>query len=410
MIKTKSEVKAMKYKPNQEQMRWGMTAFFVLCATAVFVAFLLNIGTVFSGLKTILALLTPFYIGFAIAYLLNPIMAWWEEKVLKKIKKPQQKRTLALLITYALFLLLLGGALAYILPRLIGSITSLANDIPVYYNALLKNTTAFIEEHPSLLELYNRYATQINGFLEQAIEFITDYLSALVPKIANATMKVGSGLIKTFVGIVISIYFLSGKEKLIAQCKKVLNFIFKKQQDYRRVLTVGRVTHEKTLNYLTARLLDSVIVAIISYIAFSIMKLPYALLCALIIGLCNTIPYFGSWIGAIPPAIITLIFKPAMLLPYLIFIVILEQVDGNIIGPRIQGKQLGLSALWIIFAIFLFGGLFGFWGMFLGVPLFAVLYYFIHAAVNNGLNKQGKSANTLDYAPPEAREIIQNDE
>ena len=223
------------------------------------------------------------------------------------------------------------------------------------------------------------------------------------------TVKVGSGLIHTFVGIVISIYFLHGKERLIAQCKKGLNFIFKKEATYERVLNVGRVTHEKTLNYLTARLLDSLIVAVIAYIAMSIMRMPYALLSALIIGLCNTIPYFGSWIGAVPPGIIVLIFKPSMFIPYLIFILVLEQVDGNIIGPRIQGKQLGLSALWIIFAIFLFGGLFGFFGMFLGVPIFAVIYYFVNAAVNNGLNKQGKSANTLDYAPPEAREIIQEE-
>ncbi len=400
----------MKYKPSQEQIRWGVTAFLVLAAAAVFIATLLNLDTVFAAAKTVLSLLVPFYIGFALAYLLNPILVFWESKVLKKVKKVQTRRTLALLITYAGFLLILGGALSYLLPRLITSITSLAAEIPTYYKAFSSNATEFIEKHPALLELYSRYATQIQGLLEQGVGLITDYLSDLVPKIANATMKVGSGLIHTFVGIIISVYFLQGKEKLIAQCKKVLNFIFKKPQDYRRVLTVGRVTHEKTLNYLTARLLDSLIVAIISYIAFSLMRIPYALLCALVIGLCNTIPYFGSWIGAIPPAIITLIFKPAMFIPYLIFIVVLEQVDGNIIGPRIQGKQLGLSALWIIFAIFFFGGIFGFMGMFLGVPLFAVLYYFIHAAINNGLNKQGKSANTLDYAPPEAREIIQKEE
>lgn len=400
----------MKYKPSQEQVRWGVTAFLVLAAAAVFVATLLNLDTVFTAAKTVLSLLVPFYIGFALAYLLNPILNFLESKVLKKVKKMQTRRTLALLITYTGFLLILGGALSYILPRLISSITSLATEIPTYYKAFISNATEFIEAHPALLELYSRYATQIQGLLEQGVELITGYLSDLVPKIANATMKVGSGVIHTFVGIIISVYFLQGKEKLIAQCKKVLNFIFKKPQDYRRVLTVGRVTHEKTLNYLTARLLDSLIVAIISYVAFSLMRLPYALLCALVIGLCNTIPYFGSWIGAIPPAIITLIFKPSMFIPYLIFIVVLEQVDGNIIGPRIQGKQLGLSALWIIFAIFFFGGIFGFMGMFLGVPLFAVLYYFINAAINNGLNKQGKSANTLDYAPPEAREIIQKEE
>ena len=170
----------------------------------------------------------------------------------------------------------------------------------------------------------------------------------------------------------------------------MLNFIFKKPQDYRRVLTVGRVTHEKTLNYLTARLLDSLIVAIISYIAFSLMRIPYALLCALVIGLCNTIPYFGSWIGAIPPAIITLIFKPAMFIPYLIFIVVLEQIDGNIIGPAILGDRTGLSSFWVLFAIILFGELWGIAGMVICVPLFAVIYDTVKKLVRRGLYKKGQ--------------------
>ncbi|MBQ4052351.1 MAG: AI-2E family transporter [Clostridia bacterium] len=396
----------MKLKPTENQYRWGIVAFLVLAATSLFVAMLLNLGSIWGSIKTIISLLVPFIIGFAIAYLLNPIMKFWEEKVLKKIKKPQTRRTLSLLITYAAFLLLLGGAISYVAPRLISSITSLANEIPGYYNTFVKDATDFIEAHPSINQLYTRYEMQIHSFLEQCVSFISGYLGELVPKIANVTMKVGSGLINTFVGIVISVYFLHGKEKLIAQSKKVLNFVFKKESSYRRVLNVAQVTHEKTLNYLTARLLDSLIVAVIAYVVMSIMRLPYALLCALIIAVFNTIPYFGSWIGAVPPAIIVLIFKPTMLIPYLIFIVVLEQIDGNIIGPRIQGKQLGLSALWIIFAIFLFGGLFGFVGMVLGVPIFAVIYYFLNAAINNGLNKQGKSANTLDYAPPEARQII----
>ncbi len=396
----------MKLKPTENQYRWGIVAFLVLAATAVFVALLLNLGTIWEFVKTIAALLVPFMIGFAIAYLLNPIMKFWEDKVLKKVQKPQLRRTLSLLITYAAFLLVFGGALAYVLPRLIGSITSLANEIPGYYNTFITDANAFIQAHPAINELYARYAPQIHGVLEQCVSLISGYLGELVPKIANMTVKVGGGVINAFVGIVISVYFLHGKEKLIAQIKKVLNYVFKNETAYRRILTVGQVTHEKTLNYLTARLLDSLIVAVIAYLVMSLMRLPYALLCALIIAVFNTIPYFGSWIGAVPPAVIVLIFKPTMFIPYLIFIVLLEQVDGNIIGPRIQGKQLGLSALWIIFAIFLFGGLFGFMGMVLGVPLFAVIYYFVNAAINNGLNKQGKSANTLDYAPPEARPII----
>ncbi len=399
----------MKLNVSKEQRSWGLVAFFVLAGAAVFIAVLLNLNRVTGVIRTVLSLFVPFYIGFAIAYLLNPIMKFWEDKVLRKVKKPQTKRTLAMVITYALFLVVVGGALAYLLPRLVTSLTKLANEIPGYYNAFMKNTTEFIEAHPDINEVYQRYSAQIQDAIGKLVNYLTGYLSALLPKVANATLQVGSTLINIFVGIVISIYLLIDKEKLIAQCKKVLNFIFKKERRYQKVLTVGKVTHEKTLNYITGRLLDSLIVAVITYLFMAIFRVPYALLSALSVGIFNTIPYFGSWLGAIPPTLIVLITKPSVLIPYLIFIILLEQLDGNVIGPKIQGKQLGLSALWIIFAIFLFGGIFGFLGMVLGVPFFAVIYYFVNAAINDGLENQGKSTDTADYAAPEDREIIEKD-
>lgn len=399
----------MKLKIPKEQKSWGITAFLVLAGVAVFIAALLHLDRVAETAKTVLSLFIPFYIGFAIAYLLNPILKFWEEKALRKVKKPQTRRTLAMLITYALFLAVLGGALAYIFPRLLTSISKLANEIPAYYNAFMKNTTAFIEAHPDINQVYTRYSAEIQDAIGQLVNYLTGYLSDLLPKIANATLQFGGTLINIFVGIVISIYLLIDKEKLIAQCKKVLNALFKKEEQYQKVLTVGRVTHEKTLNYITGRLLDSLIVAVITYLFMMIFRVPYALLSALVVGVFNTIPYFGSWLGAIPPTLIVLITKPSVLIPYLIFILLLEQLDGNVIGPKIQGKQLGLSALWIIFAIFLFGGIFGFLGMVLGVPLFAVIYYFVNAAINDGLENQGKSTDTADYAAPEDRELIEKE-
>ena len=198
----------MKLKPTENQYRWGIVAFLVLAATSLFVAMLLNLGSIWGSIKTIISLLVPFIIGFAIAYLLNPIMKFWEEKVLKKIKKPQTRRTLSLLITYAAFLLLLGGAISYVAPRLISSITSLANEIPGYYNTFVKDATDFIEAHPSINQLYTRYEMQIHSFLEQCVSFISGYLGELVPKIANVTMKVGSGLINTYAGMILP--FIAG--------------------------------------------------------------------------------------------------------------------------------------------------------------------------------------------------------
>ncbi len=399
----------MKFNVSKEQRSWGLTAFFTGAAIAVFIAALLRIQQLAAGLRTVLALFAPFYIGFAIAYLLNPVLRFWEEKVLHKLQNPQSRRTLATVITYTLFLLLAGGTLAYLLPRLLAGIHTLATEIPHYYDTFTESTADFIKAHPSINEIYTRYSDKIQAVISQGVRAFTAYLGGLLPKLADATLQAGNALINFIIGIVISVYLLQSKEKLIAQVKKVLCFLFKKEARYEKLITVGRVTHEKTLHFITARLLDSLIVAVITYLFMAIFRVPYPLISALTVGIFNTIPYFGSWLGAIPPAAIVLITKPKMLIPYLIFTLLLEQLDGNVIGPKIQGKQLGLSALWVIFAIFLFGGLFGVVGMVLGVPAFAVIYYFVNAAVNNGLHRQGKSTDTADYAVPEDREIIEQE-
>lgn len=359
----------------------------LLIGVTLLAAVLLHPEAAFGFAKKLLSPFTPFYIGFAAAYLLNPALRLLEEKVLKKIDKPPQRRGIALLLTYSLLAALLGGGAFFLIPRLIHGISGLMDEIPHYY----QTAAAFVEKYPLLSALGEK---------------LYSWLSGMVPQLADMTLKAGKTVLNSIIGLVLSVYLLHAKERLIAQCKKVLNFVCKDDL-YKKVLRVGAITHQKTLRYITARLLDSLIVAVITYLFMLIFRVPYALLSALSVGIFNTIPFFGSWLGAIPPGLIILATKPSMLLPYLIYIVLLEQLDGNFIGPRLQGKQLGLSPLWIIFAIFLFGGLFGFAGMVVGVPFFAVLYYFVTAAVNNGLHKQGKSSETADYAAPEDREIIE---
>lgn len=362
----------------------------LLTGATLLAAFLLHPADFLQFTKRLISLFTPFYIGFAAAYLINPLIELLEKRLLQKIQKPCRRRKVALLIAYALLLLLAGGTAFYLIPRLISGLTALMGELPVYY----KKATAFIEEYP----LISRLSEGLYG-----------WLSGMVPRLADMTLKVSSGIINLFIGLVLSVYLLHAKEKWIAQCKKVLSFLLKKEL-YEKVLLVGHITHQKTLRFIIARLLDSLIVAAITYVFMLIFRVPYGLLSALCIGIFNTIPYFGSIIGAIPPGIIILITKPSMVLPYIIYIILLEQLDGNLIGPRLQGKQLGLSPLWVIFAVFLFGGIFGFAGMVVGVPFFAVLYYFITAAINNGLHQQGKSSETAAYAAPEDREIIEEKE
>lgn len=396
----------MKFKPTKELRDRSICAFLVLASAALFIMLLMNFSAVWGAMKQLLLLFAPFYVGFVIAYLMNPLINLLEAKILKGIRHPGRKRTLSLGIAYSVLVLLLGGMLSYLLPQLLSNITSLVNGIPGYYKAFSDTAVSFIEEHPGINDLYQQYSQQIGTVIQQAVTALTGYLKNLLPALANTTIKIGSGLMNFFIGLIISIYFLAGKEKLIAKCKMIISFCFKTEERIQRVLLIGTITHEKTLHFITAQLLDSLIVAIVTYLFMTIFGFPYALLNALIIGIFNTIPYFGPWIGAVPPGLIILIVKPSYLLWYILYVVILQLLDGNILNPRIQGKQMNLSALWIMFAIFLFGGIFGFLGMVIGVPFFAVIYYFISAALNNGLHRQGKSTNTADYAPPEDRPII----
>ncbi len=400
----------MKFPINKEQRSWGYLAFLVLAATSLLVLLLINLETVAGGVKKVLSLFVPFYVGFFIAYILNPFMKFWENKVFIKIKKPQARRTLSVLMVYTIYILVLGGVIAFLIPQLANSITKLVNGIPNYYKSFMDTALKFIEEHPSINEFYTNYKSQIDSMVGQAVKTIGDYLTTILPKLASFTVQFGSWMLNFFVGSIISLYFLVGKEKIIANCKRILNAIVRKKAHYQRALKVAHVAHEKTLHFITGQLLDALAVAILSYIAMMIFGFPYALLNSIILGLFNTIPYFGPWIGAVPPAIIILIVEPKMFFWYLLFVLVMQQIDSNIIGPRIQGQQVGLSALWIMFAIFLFGGLFGVLGMMLGVPVFAVIYYFISAAITQGLEKQGKPTEAVEYARPKDREMIEEQE
>ncbi len=397
----------MKFPINREQRSWGYLAFAVLAATSILILLLVNLSSVAAGVKKVLSLFVPFYVGFFIAYILNPFLKLWENRVFKKVKRPQVRRALSVITVYAIYVLVLGGVIAFLLPQLANSITGLVNGIPGYYKSFMSTATKFIEDHPSINEFYQNYKTQIDSMVGQAVKTVGDYMTTVLPKLASFTVQFGSWMLNFFVGSIISVYFLAGKEKIIANCKRILNAVVRKKEHYRRVLEVAHVAHEKTLHFITGQLLDALAVAVMSYIAMMIFGFPYALLNAIILGLFNTIPYFGPWIGAVPPAIIILIVEPKMFFWYLLFVLVMQQVDSNIIGPRIQGQQVGLSALWIIFAIFLFGGLFGVLGMMLGVPAFAVIYYFISSWITEGLEKQGKPTDAAEYARPKDREMIE---
>jgi len=386
----------MKLFKNKEEFHKALIIFSIVAASILFAFGLYKLSALWNVVKKILGFFTPFYIGFAIAYLLSPALRFFETKVFHKIKKGKHRRTLSLLLVYLLFAVALFLILYFVLPSLLESISSLIAAIPEG----VKKLTAFLqnltERYPQMNEFYNQNSDKITELITQGVQSLVNAIGSLLPSVVNMTVSITGTVANIVIGIIISVYMLLSKEKLIAQCKKLL-FGLSRKNTAEDLIRIGHIANKKMSSYIVGQVSISLIDAIIVYIVSAILKFPYPVLLAVIVGLFNLIPFFGSVIGCIPCLLIILIQSPIKALYFLIFFIVLQQIEGNILGPKIQSKQLNISPIWIIFAILLFGGLFGFWGLLIGVPLFSVIMVLFTQFVNERLKQKGMSSDTDDY-------------
>ena len=233
--------------------------------------------------------------------------------------------------------------------------------------------------------------------LENLFSQFFDILSKSLYGIINATINITTAVINVFVGVMIAIYLWSSKEVFFAQSKKI-SYSFLSKTFVDKCIDLLHEADAVFGGFISGKIIDSAIIGVICYVGMLALNIPYPLLIGVIVGVTNVIPYFGPFIGAIPSILLLLFINPVKALVFAIFILILQQIDGNIIGPKILGDSTGLSAFWVIFAVTVFGGLFGFLGMLLGVPLFAILYTIIRRAVNARLTQKGLSTDTEAYA------------
>lgn len=360
-------------------------------------------STISGYIKTIADVLAPITWGIAIAYIVNPIMMW-TERLMKKIfdkEKPHPRLTRGIGVAVSLLVLLIfmTAIVAILLPQIIESIMSIANSFPTYITNIEQWAYKFFANYPD-----------VSNFIEQQFDTIQpklmEFVNNLIPQLANLAVKLKDGAVvvvlglKDFViGFIVAIYLLCGKEKFIAQMRKVVNAIFP-QNVSKSILNIASHTNLTLGGFISGKLLDSLIIGIITFISMTIMKMDFVALISVVVGVTNVIPFFGPFIGAIPSALLLLVASPKQVIPFVIFIIILQQFDGNILGPKILGDSTGLSAFWVMFAIFIGGGLFGFAGMLLGVPVFAVIYSLISDFINYLLSKKGLSTDTGDYYGP----------
>ena len=374
----------------------------VIAIAAAIVVAIVKINAVTSFLDRILSILSPFLWGFAIAYVLCPLMNSFE-KLLGRLSKGKVKgkaaRGLAVLLAYLTAMLALVVFFSIVIPQIIQSITSLAAQTKVWLEHLQEWGIAFAARY----ELDSIPAGTMDKIIETAESWLQSFsvnITTWVPQIFAVTIGFTAGVVNAVLGAIIAIYLLLDKERFFAHVRKV----FCAALSGEKVDTLTRITrksHEVFSGFIIGKILDSFIIFLICLFFMLIFRWPYAMLISVIVGVTNVIPYFGPFFGAIPSILILLIVDPLTALWFAIFILALQQLDGNVIGPKILGDSTGLSPFWVIFSITVFGSLLGPIGMFIGVPLFAVIYHLISELVSARLTQKALPTDTREYAPPD---------
>lgn len=387
-------------EPNQEKFKLSENFFSNLLLVVLGILCYMGIShfdTVWGFLQAGWAILSPFVGGAVIAYLLDFIVRGLDHGVLRG------KRALRVLLAYVIAFFCIGALLMLLIPQLISSVKMLITSIPGYFSSM--------EQYLAVLQSHLSNTVQLEkllGSYEEVLKAATDAISGLFPHVLNYGMALGSGLVSTITAIMFSIYMLLDKEKLLRQMKKLV-FTFLPEKHAKRVLRVLARTNQTFSGFIGGKIIDSLIIGVLCFIICTILRIPYALLVSVVVGCTNVIPVFGPFLGAIPCAFILLIVQPFSSLEFLIMILILQQFDGNVLGPKILGESTGLSALWVLFSILVGGSLLGFAGMLIGVPTFAVLYSLLAEYTDLRLAKKGINAQGEPVQPPETPEINDSD-
>ena len=367
----------------------------VLIGILFYVA-LVNFGAIRLRIRMFLGVIEPFIVGFVIAYLLNTPVTFFERKVYRKLK---WKRGLAVATVYLLALVVIAVLLNMILPQVVSSVMALINNIEVY----LGNLNTLVDNLVAHFNLENAIDDGIDSFMvsyEELMKRLVTELSNIMPKLLNFGVALGNGVVAAITALISSIYMLSGKNILTSQIKKILFAVFPvKKVDH--FLGICHRANDIFVGFINGKLIDSAIIGILCFLLCSILRIEYAPLISVVIAVTNVIPFFGPLVGAIPSIMLLIIVDPWAALRFGIMIIALQQFDGNILGPKILGNSTGLSAIWVLVAIVVGGGLFGFPGMLLGVPTFAVIYMLTRDFVASRLEAKQIDGNGKPLTPLE---------
>lgn len=411
--KTTQVEKKKAYHSWRHYFRWGCTAFLTVAACITFFFLLYRWGSISAVIGKILKSAESIIIGLALAYLLMPVKEFIEKPIYKflisnKIKEEKAKslaKTVGIAGAIVFLFVVIGILIMSLGPALFTSIVGLIDAMPTYVDSFVKwiSDSGIADTEVAVLigNLINNATSELENWARNEI---LPLAQQYIAQITSGVLSLAKTLLNFLIGIVAMTYVMSIQEDLVGQSKKIIYAIFPTKKGNVIIDTI-RKSNKIFGGFVIGKIIDSAIIGVIAYVGCLLMKMPSALLVAFIIGVTNVIPFFGPFIGAIPSIALVLIQSPVHALYLAIFILILQQVDGNIIGPKILGESTGLSAFWILTSISIAGGLFGFFGMLLGVPVFAVIYYIIQQIVIYRMKSKELSAETDEYV-----ELVEIDE
>lgn len=398
----------MKIQFNNKYLRIGITAFAVIAASICFY-YLIFHGDRFSAqVNALLKVISPVMYGIIFAYLLTPMINGIEGRILAPIftlngkgtvsdKQKKYMRMLSIILALLIVGFLINGFFSILIPNIIKSIRSISYQFPYYIQNLTNWSEKFLEDNPDIEKIVIQFLdTYSEEFMSYLNNNLVPQMETLVKQVSLSLISVLKVLWNFIIGIIISIYVLYSKETFAGQAKKLV-FALLQTKTANQFIKDVRFASDTFIGFISGKIIDSVIIGFICFAGTSLMQTPYALLVSVIVGVTNVIPFFGPYLGAVPSAILILMVNPMKCVYFIIFILILQQVDGNFIGPKILGQSTGLSGFWVIFSITIFGGIMGIPGMIIGVPFFAVLYALARRIINRMLKRKGLPLETEQY-------------
>lgn len=396
---------SMKNWKEHQYFNLGLMILSIAAISIVLLAIVLNLPAVAKGVKTVLNVFSPVINGIVFAYLLNPLMNFMDRRLYpfllkRKMQDPKAKKlshAVSLVFALVLALLLIYEFFNMLLPQLVESVTGIVSNLSTYYADAEQWVLGFLDDNPEL-------RTQVDVLLSKFYDFLTNWINndllaninQVFTSVTTSVMSVVNVVLDLVIGFVAAIYMLWSRDTFLAQIKKLIVALFK-ERTADHLLDLGRRVNQVFSGFIIGKLVDSLIIGFLCYFGMLILHLPFPALIATIIGVTNIIPFFGPFIGAVPSAVLILLVDPLKCLYFILFVLVLQQVDGNIIGPRILGNTIGISGFWVLVSITVAGGLFGFAGMVLGVPVFAVLYMLVSDLVSSRLQKKRRTTDTAAY-------------